>query len=129
MTATLFLHFSDRELRDVEEASEIDAENGSVVGASVLGEWLGDENAGIVDKGIDAPESTHRLRDDTFGRIPLADIATYCDDAILSRSLYRSGRGVNVLAAIAVCLYEGCADALRRTCDDSNFLHRTNSPV
>jgi hypothetical protein len=97
----------------------------------VLSERLGDENAGVVDKRIDAPKSTHRFCDDTLGRIPLANVAAYCDDAILSGTLYRSGRGDHVVTSIAVCLDESRANALRRTRDNGNLLHRAHrkSPV
>jgi hypothetical protein len=123
MTAAPLLHFSDRKLRHVEEPSEIDVQNGSVVGVRVLSERLGDENAGVVNERVDAPKPTHRLRDDTVGRIPSANIAGYCHDAIVRGRLNRSGRGDHLVIAIAVCIDEGCADALRRTRDDGNLLH------
>ena len=46
----------------MEKASEIGAKNGSVVGISLLSERLGDDNADVVDKRIDAPKLTYRLR-------------------------------------------------------------------
>src|SRR6516162_2564137 len=102
MTATLFLHFSNHELRHVEEASEIDAQNGSVVGIRVLSERLGDENASVVDKRIDAAKPPHCLCNDTLGRSPLANVTAYCDDAIVCRRRYRSGGGDHTVAAISI---------------------------
>jgi hypothetical protein len=91
---------------------EIDAQNGSVADVRVLSERPGDENAGVVDERVDARDRTHRLSDETLGRIPSANIAVYCHDAIVGGRLYRSGRGDHVVIAIAVCLDEGCAEAL-----------------
>ena len=49
------------ELADVEEASEIDARR--VVDLGVVGEWLGDEDAGVVYDRVDVAEPGH-----VFGR-------------------------------------------------------------
>jgi hypothetical protein len=46
---TLLLHLGDGKLCDVEKAGDVHAEDGSEVGLGVVGEWLGDENAGVVD--------------------------------------------------------------------------------
>jgi hypothetical protein len=58
MTAALLLHLGDRELRDVKEAGDVDAQDRRVVGLGVLRERFGDEDAGVVDERVDAPEST-----------------------------------------------------------------------
>ena len=55
----LLLHLGDGELRDVKEAGDVDAEHRRVIGLGVLGERLGDENAGVVDQRVDAPEPGH----------------------------------------------------------------------
>jgi len=55
MAAALLLHLGDGELRDVEESGEVDAQDGGVVGLGVLGEGLGDEDAGVVDECVDGP--------------------------------------------------------------------------
>jgi len=59
MAAALLFHLGDGELRDVEESGEVDAQDGGVVGLGVLGEGLGDEDAGVVDECVDAPESLY----------------------------------------------------------------------
>jgi hypothetical protein len=56
MAATLLFHLGDGELRHVEEADSVDAQGGGEVGFGIFGEGLGDEDAGIVDERVDAPE-------------------------------------------------------------------------
>ena len=75
MAAALLLHLGDGELRDVEESGEVDAQDGGVVGLGVLGEGLGDEDAGVVDECVDAPESLYGFGDRTLRRLPFGNVA------------------------------------------------------
>src|SRR3979409_1363053 len=121
MAATLFLHLGDGELSDVKEAGKVDAQHGYVVGFGVLGEGLGDEDAGIVDERVDAPEPGHALGDHTLRRSPIGDVAGHREDFIIVRRLERSRRRDDAVIAIAVRLDESRADTLRRSGDDCNF--------
>src|SRR6516162_7794917 len=122
MAAALLLHFGDGELRDVKEAGEVDAEDRRVVGRGVLGERLGDEDAGVIDKRVDAPEPGHSFGYRTLGGVRIGDVAGHREDLIIVRRLDRA-RGRNYpIAAIAVRLDEGRANALRRASNDSNLL-------
>jgi hypothetical protein len=69
------LHLSDRELRHVEESREVNAEHRRVVGLAVLREGFRDEDAGVVDERVDAPEPRYAFGDRTLGRPPVSDVA------------------------------------------------------
>src|SRR5260221_14195498 len=75
MTAALLLHLCDGELRGVKEAYRIDARYRSVIGRRVMREWLGDEDAGVIDKRVDAPKPGQPFGDRTFGSPPVGDVA------------------------------------------------------
>src|SRR3981189_3803310 len=102
MAATLFLHVGDGEVSDVKEAGKVDAQHGYVVGFDVLGEGLGDEDAGIVDERVDAPEPGHALGDHTLRRSPIGDVAGHREDFIPDWRLYPSPRRADAGIAIAV---------------------------
>jgi len=121
MTAALLLHLGDGDLRDVEEAGDVNAQDGGVVGLGVLGEGLGDENTGIVDERVDAPEPRHTFGDRALRRLPVGNVAGDDEDIGVARRLDGPrGRDHSVIA-IAICLDEGRADTLRRAGDDCNF--------
>src|SRR6266404_5745446 len=63
VAAAPLLHLGDGELRDVEEAGEVDADDGGEIGLGVAGEGPGDEVDGIVDERVDTPEPRHAFRD------------------------------------------------------------------
>ena len=46
-----------------------------VVGPGVLDERLGNENAGVVDERVDAPEPGDTFGDRTLRRLPIGDVA------------------------------------------------------
>jgi hypothetical protein len=75
MAAGLIFHLRDGALRDVEEAGNVHVQHGRVIGVGILRERLGDEDAGVVDKRVDAPEPPHPFRDHPIRRLPIADIA------------------------------------------------------
>ena len=56
VAAAPLLHLGHGELRDMEKPSGIDAQDSREVGLGVLRERLADEDAGVVDECVDAPE-------------------------------------------------------------------------
>lgn len=88
MPTSLLLHLGDCQLSDVEEAGEIDCHHGGIVGAGVLGEWLGDENTSVVDERVDPPKPVHSGRNGALGRLPIGNITRHCDNAIIGGRLH-----------------------------------------
>jgi hypothetical protein len=121
MAATPLLHLGDGELCDVKEPGDVDAQDRRVVGLGVLSERFGDEDAGVVDERVDAPELGYAFGDRTLGRLPIGDVAGNDQDVVVVRRLDRACRRDDPIIAIAVGLDEGRADALRRPGNDSNF--------
>ncbi len=60
---------------DVEEAVQIGRQHRGIVLVGVVGERLGDEDAGIVDQRVDLTELLERLLDDALGSLGIADVA------------------------------------------------------
>src|SRR4028119_1528104 len=75
MTATLLLHFCDRQLCHVKEASDVGTQIRLVVIVGVLGKWLGDEDASIVDERVNAPKSGHTFDDRTLSSFSMGNVA------------------------------------------------------
>ena len=75
MTRTLLQHFGCDEFGESEEAAEVERQNRSVIVVGIVGERLGDEDAGIVDQRVDAAEAFERLRDDALRRLGIGDVA------------------------------------------------------
>ena len=121
VAAALFLHLGDGELSDVKEAGKVDAQNSGVVGLGVLGEGLGDEDAGVVDERVDAPEPGHALGDRALRRFPIGDVAGHRENFVIARRLKRACRRDDVVIAIAVGLDEGRTDTSRCPGNDCNF--------
>ena len=88
MAAALLLHLGDGELGDVKEARDIDAQDRRIVGLGVLSERFGDEDAGVVDERVDAPEPGHAFGDRTLGRLPIGDVAGDDHDVVVARRLH-----------------------------------------
>ena len=61
VAAATLLHLRERELRDVEESGQVDAEDRCVIDLGVLCEWFRDEDASVVDERVDTPEPRHAL--------------------------------------------------------------------
>ena len=59
----------------MEEAEDVHAEDGSEVRLGVAGEGLGDENAGVVDERVDAPEPRQTFGDRALRRFAARDVA------------------------------------------------------
>ena len=109
-------------LRDVEEAGEVGRDLGVEVLGRVVGEGLGDEDAGIVDQRVDPPEARNRLPDHALGGRRIADVAADGQDVRITGLLDRAGGRHDPIVAIAERLDQAGADALRRTGDDGDFL-------
>jgi hypothetical protein len=114
-------------LRYVKEAGEIDAQDRGAVGLGVLGERLGDEDAGVVDERVDAPEPGHAFGDRPLGGLAIGDVAGHRDDFIIVRRLDRARGRDHPVVAIAVRLDEGRADALQGAGNNGNFLFDAHS--
>jgi hypothetical protein len=107
--------------RDVEEAGEVDADDGGEVGLGVAGEGPGDEESGIVDERVDAPEPRHAFGDRAFRRLPVRDVAGHRQNIVIVRRLDRPRGRDHPVVALAIRVDQGLADALRCTGDDGNF--------
>jgi hypothetical protein len=57
-------HFGDGPLSQCEKSGQVDGDDRCVVIGGVVGEWLGDEDAGVVDERVDASEAVKRFADD-----------------------------------------------------------------
>src|SRR3954469_16336726 len=80
VTAPLLEHGVQHALRYVEEPREVHADQRAELVVGVVGERLGDEDAGVVDQGVDAAETAQCLRDHAFGRGRVRDVAAYGHD-------------------------------------------------
>src|ERR1700761_9164632 len=67
MPTALLFHLRDGQLRDMEETVEVHRQVADIVFVGERGKWLGDEDAGVVDHGIDTAEAGHRFGEDTLG--------------------------------------------------------------
>ena len=129
MAASPFLHLGDGELGDAEEAGDVDAEDRGEVRLGVPGERLGDEDAGVVDERVDAPEPRHGFKDHAFGRLPIGDVAGDGKNLVVVRRLDRASRRDHAVIAIAIGPDERGADALRSARDHRNFLFGTHGEL
>ena len=105
-------HLRRDPLRDVEEAGEIGRDLGVEVLGRVVGEGLGDEDAGIVDQRVDPPEPRDRLPNHRFGGRRIADIAAHRHDILIAGLLDRAGGRHDPVVAIPERLDQAGADAL-----------------
>ena len=84
-------------------------------------EQFGDKDAGVIDERVDAPEPSKAFDDRPFGRLAFGDIAGQRKDFMVVRRFDRTRRRDHPVMAIAVCIDEGRANALRRTSNHSNL--------
>ena len=113
MTAALFFHLGHGELRDVKEAGDVDVQDRREVGLGILGKWLGDEDAGVVDERVDAPKPAETFGNRAFGRLPIGDVAGDDQDVGVARGLNRPCRRDYAVVAIEVHFDERRSDTLR----------------
>ena len=109
----------------MEEAAEIDRNDRREILGGIVGERLGDEDAGIVDQRVDAAETLERLRYDLLRRRRIGDVAGNGQNIRIPRRLDRAGIGDDAVIAIAISLDQVRADALRCAGDDDDFLFCT----
>ena len=76
----------------------------AIVFGGVVGERLGDEDAGVVDQRVDAAEARDRLRDDALGGRRIGDVAGDGQDVRIGGRLDRAGIGDDAVVAVAVRL-------------------------
>jgi hypothetical protein len=129
VTAVPLFHFRNRELRDVEEARSVYRQHGTVVGLRVFREGLGDEDAGIIDKRVDAPEPRQTLGDRLMRRLSVGDVARDNENVGVVGWLHRSRRRHDAVTALPIGIDQDCADSLRRTSDDGDFLFNAHGRI
>lgn len=78
-------HLKKRQLGDVIEPVKINVKGITIVFGCKFGEGLADEDAGIIDKGINPTEVLDRGPDNTFSRFTFADVTFYRDDMWIRR--------------------------------------------
>jgi hypothetical protein len=75
VTAALDDHLANYALRHVEEAGEVHGGDRVEVLRRVVGEFLADEDPGVVDQRVDSPEPVERLLDHALGSVRVGDVA------------------------------------------------------
>ena len=108
----MLFHLRDGELSDVEEAVDIDAHHGGIVGLRVLGERLGDEDSCIVDQGVDATKPGKTFSDHTLRCCALANIAGNDKNIGITRRPDRACGRDHAVIAIAVGFDQSGANPL-----------------
>src|SRR3954468_7396203 len=122
VAAALGEQVRDGPLGEVEDAGDVDTRHGGVVLGGVLGERLGDEDARVVDHGVDAPEPLHGGLDDAPRGGRVGDVALDGEDVRVVHGCNGARGGDDGVAELAVALDEGGADALRGPGDDRDLL-------
>ena len=84
VTAALGQHLADDALGDVEEACQVHRRDRPKVVERVVGEWLADEDAGVVDQGVDPSEPTDGLLHHALSRLDFGDVAGHGQDVASS---------------------------------------------
>src|SRR5579872_7364063 len=126
MTAALPFHLGNRALRHVEEASQIDPNNRSVISIAVLREWLADEDAGVVHQRVDTAETGHCHPNHLFRDILVADVARHDQYVVIVSRLHGTCGGNHAIVPVAIRRNDGRPDALRSSGYDSHFLLATH---
>ena len=121
MPATILFHFRDGELGDVEEAAHIGRNDLRIVFFGVAREWFGDENAGVVDERIDAPEAGHGFAYHAFGCGRIRDITGNSQDIWIGRWLNGARGRYHFVAEGSEPFHYTCTNALRCASYDDDF--------
>jgi hypothetical protein len=122
MAAVLLQHLADGALGQPEESGEVDADDQRVVLGGVVDEWLGDEDACVVDQGVDAPEAINCLANDLVGGGLLGHVARDREDVRVLRRLDIERIRHDRPASLPVPVDEAGADSLRAARDDCYLL-------
>ena len=112
MAAVPLQHLGDGPLSQPEESAEVDADQQGVVLGGVVGERLGDEDAGVVDQGVDASETLQRSADDLVGGGGLGDVAVDGEHVGVLGRLHRAGGSDHAPALSAIGGDQAGADTL-----------------
>src|SRR5260370_30390211 len=80
-SVTLFAHVLPPSFQNVEGAADIHAPSRRHVRPGQLFEGAFDDNSGVVDDDVNAPEAADRIRHDRSGRYRAGDIADVVDGA------------------------------------------------
>jgi hypothetical protein len=111
-TVTLVEHPGHRRAGHLEEATQIYARNGVVVLVRVVDEWLGDEDACVVDHGVDPPEALDRGVDDALADTWLCKVSRHAQHHRIVTGVDSAGIGHDGIAELAVSGDKGLADSL-----------------
>jgi len=122
VAAALDDHLAYRSLGDLKEPGQVHGgDRGEVLGR-VVREGLADEDARVVDQGVDPSEPPERLVDDALGGLCVGDVTLHGQDVGFLGGVDRArGRDDPVTSTSKRCC-EARADALRRASDDRDFL-------
>ena len=122
MATALPEHLADGALGHPEESGEVDPGDQRVVLGGVVGEWLGEEDACVVDQGVDAPEAVNCLADDLVGGGLVGHVARDREDVWVLRRLDVERIRHDRPASLPVSVDEAGADSLRAAGDDCYLL-------
>lgn len=125
----LFFHLGDGQLGDVEEAVEVDRQHRCVVFRGVGGERFGDEDAGVVDQGVDAAEACHAFADHPLSGGRVADVAGDGQDLRVVRRFDRARGGDDVVAQFAEGLDHAFAQTLGSSGDNDSFFRIAHDEI
>jgi hypothetical protein len=114
-------HLGRDPLRDIEEAGEVGRDLCVEILGRVVGERLGDEDAGIVDQRVDPAEARVCLFDNALCRRRIADISGHGKDVGITALLDGARRCHDPVVAVAEGLDQAGADTLGSAGDDGDF--------
>jgi hypothetical protein len=128
VAAALLEHRGDRAPGGLEEAAQVHAVDQGEVVVGVLGERLRDEQAGVVDQGVDPAEGVQALLDHPGPGAGLRDVTRDRQDPRVVGALDGARVRDDRVTELAVRRDEPGADALRRAGDHGDFLGSHGSP-
>jgi len=115
-------HRGDGAAGHLEEAPQVDSSHGVIVLVGVVGERLGDEDAGIVDDGVDPAEAGQGRVHDAGANAPRGHVAGRGQYIRIIRLADRAGVRDHGVTKLAVGGDQGGADALGGPGDDRHLL-------
>src|SRR5216683_1472691 len=115
-------HLGDGPLGQPEESGEVDAGHQGVVPGGVVGERIGDVDAGVVDERVDAAEASECSADDPAGGGAVGEVAVDGEHVWVLGRLHCAGGSYHAPALPAVGGDQAGADALGAAGDDGGLL-------
>jgi hypothetical protein len=106
-------HLADDALGQHEESREVDADRTCIVVNRVVGKRLGDEDASVVDEGVDAPEALECPTEDPIDGGGIGDVSLDGKHGRIPDRLDRAGGSNDRPTSPPVLGDDACADALR----------------